>query len=205
MKFQVRRFKSLEVCLKELEPFIRNGEHLQTGKPFKRFGKLRSREILANLLVCVAVNSERRTTPLTFTSDPQGGDGVIYDSGTETAWLTEHTVVPRAIPGETQDIEARILNAIELKQKKGGAAYASGKTLIVFLNAGGGPWFPNKVAKQLPEPLDFEDVWVVGLQGVEEGEYVYGITQLDVDGGNAPTWRVRIRKDFDAWEVERIQ
>ena len=37
--------------LKELEPFVRNGEHLQTGKPFKRFGGMRSREILANWLL----------------------------------------------------------------------------------------------------------------------------------------------------------
>jgi hypothetical protein len=27
--------------LEELEPFIRNGGHLQTGKPFKRFGGMR--------------------------------------------------------------------------------------------------------------------------------------------------------------------
>lgn len=76
---------------------------------------------------------------------------------------------------------------------------------MVLLNAGGGQWFPNRVAKQLPKTLDFDDVWVVGLQGVEEGEYVYDITQLDVDGGDAPTWRVRIRRDFSAWQVERIQ
>ena len=48
MKYQVTQFKSLAVCLKELESFIRSGEHLQTGKSFKRFSGLRSREILAN-------------------------------------------------------------------------------------------------------------------------------------------------------------
>jgi hypothetical protein len=32
MKHRVTRFKSLKVGLKELEPFIRNGEHLQTGE-----------------------------------------------------------------------------------------------------------------------------------------------------------------------------
>jgi hypothetical protein len=36
VKYQITRFKSLEAALKELEPFIRNGEHLHTGKPFKR-------------------------------------------------------------------------------------------------------------------------------------------------------------------------
>jgi hypothetical protein len=33
MKYPVRRFKSLGLALKELEPFVRNGAHLQTGNP----------------------------------------------------------------------------------------------------------------------------------------------------------------------------
>lgn len=56
MKYPVRRFKSLAVALKELEPFIRNGEHLQTGRPFAKFGGMRSREMLANWLLSVGVN-----------------------------------------------------------------------------------------------------------------------------------------------------
>src|SRR6476660_6894011 len=36
MKYRVTRFKSLAIALKEIEPFIRNGEHLQTGKPFEK-------------------------------------------------------------------------------------------------------------------------------------------------------------------------
>lgn len=37
-------------------------------------------------------------------------------------------------------------------------------------------WFPDTVARQLPSPLHFEAVWVVGLQSVEAGVYVYNIT-----------------------------
>jgi hypothetical protein len=59
VKYQITRFKSLEAALKEVEPFIRNGEHLETGKPFKRFGGLRSRELLANWLLCAVVNYEQ--------------------------------------------------------------------------------------------------------------------------------------------------
>lgn len=177
--------------LKELEPFIRNGEHLQTGKPFKRFGGMRSREILANWLLCVVNNSECGAERLTFTSDPLGSDGIIYDIETENSWQTEHVMVPRARLGEAPDIKALILKAIELKQNKGGAAYASGKTLVVFLEAGGGPWFPNQVAKQLPQ-TDFDTMWLVGLQGVEADEYVYGVTNLELDKGDAPAWSVRI-------------
>ena len=55
MKYPVRRFTSLEVGLKEIEPFVRNGAHLQTGKAFKQLGDMRSREILANLLLCITI------------------------------------------------------------------------------------------------------------------------------------------------------
>jgi hypothetical protein len=62
------------------------------------------------------------------------------------------------------------------------------------------------MARKLPSPLYFAVVWVVGLHQVQaSGEYVYGVTQLDVSGGNAMVWHVRIGKDFDTWQVERIQ
>jgi hypothetical protein len=204
MKYPVTRFKSLAVALKEIEPFIRNGEHLQTGKPFDRFGGMRSREILANWLLCAAINSVNESK-LTFSSDPIGGDGIIYNVATGETWPTEHVMVPRLRPGQTGDAQALILKAVEQKRRKGGAAYAAGKTLIVFLDAGAGMWLPNKVARQLPKPLHFAAVWVVVLQGVEAGEYVYGVTHLDVSEGDAPTVLVRIRKDFDAWDARRTQ
>jgi hypothetical protein len=203
MRYQVRGFKNLHAALKELEPFVRNGGHLQTGKGFKNFGGMRSREILANWLLCVAINftGEHR---LTFSSDPTGGDGIIRDVGTEESWPMEHVMVPRLRAGRTGDAEVLILAAIEKKLRKGGAAYASGKTLIVFLDVDAGKWDPNKVAQQLPTPLHFAAVWVVGLQGVENGHYVYTVTLLDVHEGDVPILRVRIGRDFDSWEVERL-
>jgi hypothetical protein len=205
MKYPVTRFKSLGVCLKELEHFIRNGNHLQTGKPFKRFGGMLSREVLANWLLCVVGNFARQNDHLTFSSDPLGGDGIICDTATEETWPTEHVLVWSGRGGEGADAEALILEAIRDKQNKGRAAYASGKTLLVFLNAGAGTWFPNRVAKQMPVPLDFAAVWVMSLQGVEAGQYVYGVTLLDLSRGNAPAWRVRIAEDFHTWEVGEIQ
>jgi hypothetical protein len=205
MKYPVTQFKSLGVALKELEPFIRNGKHLQTGKRFKKFGGMLSREMLANWLVCVAINAEDRIE-LNFSSDPVGGDGIIRNVATGETWPTEHVMVPRLNEGQTGDAEALILNAIQKKRLKG-AAYARGKTLIVFLEAGpaAGKWFPNRVARQLPRPLDFATAWVVALKGVEEGEYVYNVTHLDVSEGDAPALLVRIRKEFNAWDVTRIQ
>jgi len=206
MKHKVTQFKSLKIALKELEPFIRNGVHLQSGKPFERFGGLRSREILANWLMCVAVN-HAHPDRLTFsgTSDPIGGDGVICDVQTGETWPTEHVMVPSLVRAGTPDAEALILDAINLKVGKGGEAYARGKTLVVFLNAGAGEWFPNKVAKKLPQPLLFEAVWVVGLHGAVSEEYVYGVTRLDLSRGNAPTWLVRIANDFESWTVTEYQ
>lgn len=204
MKYPVKRFTGLTVALKELEPFIRNGQHLQTGKPFAKFGGMRSREILANWLLCVAINSTDNRE-LTFSSDPIGGDGIICDSATGETWPTEHVMVPRSRPGETGDAEVLILKAIEQKRRKGGAAYATGKTLIVFFESDAGPWFPNKVARQLPNPLLFAAIWVVGLQGVAGGEYVYNVASLDISDGHAPALLVHVGKDFDAWAVKRVQ
>lgn len=207
MKYSVIRFKSLKICIKELEPFIRNGEHLQTGKPFKRFNNLRSREILANWLLCVAINLEEQFDRLTFCSDPQGGDGIIYDNTAKKAWPTEHILVPRGKTqqddNKLQDIASLVLKAVEKKQNKGGVTYASGKTLIVFLNANGGEWYPNKVARKLPKKLDFNGVWVVGLQTVIQEEYIYNVTRLDIK--ECPIWQVCIAKNFEDWKVKRIQ
>jgi hypothetical protein len=118
MKYAVKRFKTLTVALSELELFIRNGQHLQTGKPFENFGGLRSREILANWLLCVAINATDNRE-LTFSSDPLGGDGIICDSATEETWPTEHVMVPGLRPGDAGDAEALILKAIEQKRSKG--------------------------------------------------------------------------------------
>jgi hypothetical protein len=204
MRYPVTRFRSLAVALKELEPFIRDGNHLQTGRRFKKFGGMLSREILANWLLCVAINSTDDRA-LTFCSDPVGGDGIICDTATGETWPTEHVMVPRLRPGQTADSGALILKVIEEKRSKGGAAYASGKTLIVFLEAGAGTWFPNKVARQLPDPLLFAAVWVVGLHGLEDGEYIYNVVHLDISDGDAPALVVQVGKDFDTWTVKRVQ
>jgi hypothetical protein len=205
IKCLVKRPKSLQACLKELEPFVRNAEHLRDGRPFKRAGGLRSREVLANWLLCVAGNFENLDDRLTFaSSDRLGGDGIIYNSVTEEAWPMEHVSAGWEPGAEAEEAEALIWKAISRKQCKGGMAYASGKTLVVFLDAAGKVWFPNRLAKQLPETLYFGSVWVVSLQRVEAGEYVYSVTLLELNEGNVPTWLVRIGKDFDAWEVERV-
>jgi hypothetical protein len=205
MRYKTMRFKSMAVALHELEPFIKSGTHLETGKPFKQFDHLRSRELLANWLICAAINSEEAAGKrMEFHSDPVGGDGIIVDTKTDETWPTEHVLVPMPRNNAIPDIEASIVQVVSDKQRKGGAAYASGKTLVVFLNSGGGEWKPNRVARNLPAH-DFGAVWVVGLSTAEDGEYIYGVANLYVEGGNAPTWVIHIAKDFGSWLVRRVQ
>jgi hypothetical protein len=205
MRYAVKKFKTLGLCLRELQPFIQDGQHLLTGKPFVKFDGLRSRELLGNWLCCVAINSITQTDRLTFSSDPTGGDGVIVDTITEETWPVEHVMIPAVTHGASAEIHDLIVAAVESKQQKGGAAYATGKTLIVFLNAGSGEWHPNKVARALPAPLLFEAVWVWGFQSHDEGNYTYNVTRLDIRNGNAPAWRVRISADFETWAIEVVQ
>jgi hypothetical protein len=206
MKYPAKRFKSLPVALKEIEQYIRHGKDLLSGAPFNNFGDMRSREILANWLICAAFNSESHPDRLTFASvdDPIGGDGVLIDTATDETWPTEH-VLALGSPGDTGEIEPRVLAAVGQKIMKG-ASYATGKTLVVFLEKGDGrTWFANKVARALPQPLHFGAVWVVGLHCVEAGEYTYNVTQMDEEAGIAHVWRVRIAADFSTWTVELVQ
>lgn len=204
MRHSVKKFKSMKGALKELEPFIKNGTHLSSGRPFRRFDDMRSREILANWMICAAYNRDHGADWLTFTSDPTGGDGILHNTKTGESWRTEHVMVPKAKPGETSDIETLIADQVKLKQNKGGTAYASGKTLVIFLDAGLGNWSPNRAARQLPS-CDFNDVWIVGLQSVAQGAHLYAVTKLELVEGNAPVWNVQIPASFDDWTVWRRQ
>jgi hypothetical protein len=132
----------------------------------------------------------------------------LQDTTTSASFPTEHVIVPKADEeGKTADLQARILKAINDKNNKGGAAYASGKTLVVFLNDGSDAvWWPNSVTKGLPDPLHFDVVWVIGLHShdAHSGEYAYSASMLELVKGNAPTFVIRTT-DFDSWTVTRIQ
>jgi hypothetical protein len=206
IKIPVRKFKSMAVALKTLEPYIKDATHLQTGKPFQNFGDMRSREAVANWLLCATANEiDGRNLSIASTKDPIGGDGIIHDEDTGDSLPTEHVMVPRQSGGANADPQALILKAIDDKRKKGGAAYALGKTLVVFVDADTSEWYPNKVARALPDPLYFATVWVVSLHGVADGAYTYHVVHLDLSDGNAPVYRVHITKDFDDWQVSAVQ
>jgi hypothetical protein len=200
MNHPVAFFKSLEIALKELEQFVRDDTLLLKGDPLRPLGDMRPREALANWLLCAALSAASGES-LMFASDPTGGDGVIFDSATgyEVA-LTEHVI---ALPRDETNVEALTLRAVGEKSAQG-KSYAAGKTLIVFL-AANGKWRANVVARQLPDPLFFSDVYVIRREGIEAGEYVYGVALLDLAEGPAPVWLVRIAQDFASWTVKQLQ
>jgi hypothetical protein len=206
LKHPTKQFDSLESALKALEPCVRDPRHLRTGKPLKKFGGMLPRELLSNWLLCAVLN-EADGPPLMVATDPVGGDGLIVDTTTNEAEVkTEHVMV-RSRDGRSEaDLKTLILGRVE-KKRANGEAYASGKTLVVFLDedVGGRVWFPNEVARGLPDPLYFNAVWVVGLEPMEAGEYVYTVVHLDVSDGDALVVRVRIAKDFASWTVRRVQ
>jgi hypothetical protein len=203
MKYPVTRFKDLKVALKEIEALVRDPRHLQTGRPFEKFGGMRPREMLANWLLCATFEAVEGRQ-LVFYSDPIGGDGLIPEESTEKTWQTEHVYVSRHSGGAGADAHALVLDAINHKRNNG-EPYCRGKTLVVFLDAGAGEWFPNRVVRALPDPLYFAAAWVVGLHSVHNGTYAHGVTMLDPTQEDAPAFLLRINGDFDAWEVVQIQ
>lgn len=202
MKYPVTTFVSMKAGLKELEPFIRNGKHLETGKPFRNFGGLRSREILGNWLLCSALNFELKSDCLRICTDPQGGDGIIVDKRDNHIEHMEHILISRN-NSSTKNTETLILEHINKKRKKGEKAYASGKSLVVFINKKGCKWTPNRLAKKLPLNLYFNGVWVIGLENITNGKYLYNVVKLDISG--CPIWQVMIKSNFKEWLVKRIQ
>ncbi len=181
---------------------VRDPRHLQTGKPLGKFGDMRPREMLANWLLCATLEMIE-SRKLVFYSDPVGGDGIIRDEATGQTWQTEHVYVSQHNTGA--NAKTLILDAINRKQANG-VAYCRGKNLVVLLDTpAAGAWFPNEVAKTLPNPLLFDAVWVVGFSRVEDGAYVYNLTLLDVADGNAPAFLLWIAPDFDTWHGDQLQ
>ena len=73
----------MAVALRTLGHYIKDATHLQTGKPFQNFGDMRSREAVANWLLCATANAiDGRNLSVASTNDAIGGDGIIHDEDT---------------------------------------------------------------------------------------------------------------------------
>ncbi|WBT36572.1 hypothetical protein [Hyphomicrobium sp. DMF-1] len=193
----------LRAALKPLEPVFRNISTngrtipLEHGREIKVFGDLKPRELAVNWLLAAVADHLFPDMHFTVATNPEGGDGQIYDLISRTGLPTEHVIVR----GGDAPVDDLILNAIQKKVEKGGKAYAGGKTLVVFRYSGGDKqqWFPNKLARRLPNPLHFEAVWVVGFEGYSSDGMVYAVTRLERE--SSPVWWVTIAPDFLTWAI----
>jgi hypothetical protein len=209
MRYNVKRLRNLRIALKEAEPAFRNvlingRPILESGRPYRNFGRMLPRELAANWLIAAVLDHCTRSNCFHIMSDPAGGDGLIFDTVTEQALWTEHVmVIERARAGAgLGDPQEKILKRVSEKNNRG-RAYGRERHLIVFLYRSGkpGPWWPNRLARSLPRPFNFETVWLVSFQRFESADRIYAVTCLDVLQGHAPIWLVRIDSTFDRWAV----
>jgi len=199
----LKALKDLRAALKPLKPVFRNISSngrkipLENGREIKVFGDLKPRELAVNWLLAAVADHLYPDIHFTVATNPEGGDGQIYDLVSRTGLPTEHVIV-RGGDGPADDL---ILKAIQKKVEKGGKPYAGGKTLVVYRYSGGDKqqWYPNKLARRLPKPLHFDAVWVVGFEGFFSGGMVYAVTRL-VKGGS-PIWWVTLAPDFLSWAI----
>jgi hypothetical protein len=204
MKFDVKQFRSMELALSQILPRI-TAQELKTGKPVAQFGNLRPREILANWLFCAALNSRSGVegVDLSFTTDPHDGDGIIYDQNNHSARHTEHVYVPPQDADQTSSVEELVAAAVALKVQKG-PPYAKGKTLLVFVDAGGDRvWYSNKAARLVPKN-DFVEVWAISRDKEATYECIYNVSLLIAEEPT-PVFQVRINKKIPKWTVVRTQ
>lgn len=203
MKVDVKNFKNMKACLKECEQFIKNvdGDLMESGR-INGYGDLRPREVVGNWLLCAVLCHQSKPDKFKICIGEACGDGVVYDTVDDKAYQTEHVLVSKNNQPESEDTEGLILEQISKKQARG-SAYASNKELVVMLNRPNAKWAPNRVANKLPEPLDFDDVWVCALHKEINGEYIYHVTCLDSAG--SPIWEICINKQFDDWKITQTQ
>ena len=199
MRYNVTQIRDLSAVLRDIAPNIANPKTLHVGRKYTNFSLL-PREVLANWLVCAVMNFADRRDSWTFADDPTGGDGLIVGREARTGWPTEHVFIPKSREGKT--FEDQLVDAVQLKQKKGDA-YATGKALLIFSDANGGKWYPNRVGRQIEGQHKFDCVWAVGLQqgdGKANTYWVVCFTWL-----HSAAWLVHVNLDAIEWSVTDIQ
>jgi len=187
--------KDLKIALKDFEPMVKQLTWLQTGGEIQNF-KLRPREAWANWLLC-AVFQEIHGEDITFAEDADS-DGIILRKKTGQQMIMEHVSALEApFRKDMPTGEARIIEAIDLKIKKG-AQYAKGTSLVVFFD-GAGSWRRDKVREAINGRHNFDTVFLIGLLSSGEEGYAYSVTQLGE--ANSISFKVEINHDFTDWNV----
>jgi hypothetical protein len=206
MKYDIKQPTSLRDAIRELGPYIRDDE---LGYRFseKSYDGLLVREALGNWLLCAVLNHrEGNQDRWTFTTEPRSGpgaDGAILDKTTGEALSTEHVMATRRRNGKRvekveESAEQLLIETVQNKVAKGGAAYASNTVLVVYLDANVAGYSPRALREQLPADLPFADVWLVVPQA---GYWDYDVVYLGGPALDPPLYRVSITEAFDDWTV----
>jgi hypothetical protein len=116
------------------------------------------------------------------------------------ALAAEHVMVAKRRDGQRpeESAELLVLTQVEKKLAKGGAAYASNKMLVVYLDADVAGYSPRALRACLPANLAFEGVWLVVPQA---GRWDYDVVCFGEAMPEPQTYRVSITEAFDDWTV----
>ncbi len=200
---KVKAIKDMRSALNDMAPWIRNAKTILNGRK-GNVGML-PREVIANWLMAVVLNSEEESDPWMPCGDPSqdadGGDGILYNRETGRSYVMEH-VLAYEFSSSGAVSEETFRSAVEHKTKKG-AQYAAGKNLIVFCE-GIGKFYPNRLAKDLSGTHDFSALWTIALSTTDgNDDYQYAVFNLDQLP--APGFLVSLDLAESAWSVSRLQ
>lgn len=117
MRQNVTTFKTLKYCLKEMQKFVLDGKHLESGKPLDKFGGLRSREILGCWVIAAMLNHVNQSERIKICTDPNGGDGILYNIDNQESLYIEQVMVSY-LTESNKTIEEATIEEIIKKQKK---------------------------------------------------------------------------------------
>jgi len=196
----VKLIKDFKIALKDFEPYVKNPNFLIKGREFTNFS-LRPREAWANWLLCIVLR-KLHGEHLTFAESP-GGDGFIVDKNTGEVIPTEHVSALENPSNKLPKGEDRIINAIDLKIKRGNE-YAKGKWLIVFFD-GAGKFYRNKIRESIKGRHNFGAVYCVGLLISGDDGYSYSITEFkDSHGDKSISFKADINGSFTDWQISQI-
>ena len=127
---------------------------------------------------------------------------MIVNRSTLVGWPTEHVFIPAPKSLQNESLEDLMISAVKHKHQKG-EAYAKGKQLVIFADAEGGPWLPNRVGQRIEGQHGFDFVWAVGLEQADGNEYSYWV--ICFDELHSQVWKVSMDIETIEWSVERIQ
>ena len=188
---------NLKICLKEMEPHIKNVKPLWNGRDSKNFS-LRAREIWSLWLICAVV---RTTTnkQVTFCED-NDRDGILVDMDADE-WIKVENVSAMNFPNTNLPLgEERIINAIEDKIKS--CIVQNDLVLVVFFD-GAKLFFPNKIAKAVYGRHNFINIYLVGLVSQENNKYLYSVSELFPDF--AEVHLIEINENWTNYTVQKYQ